>query len=281
MTNKAKIFLKIVLGCVLYALGISVFLQPNLIAPGGFSGIAVILNHITQIKTGTIMLILNIPVAVIGYKKLGKEFMGKTIFCVILSSIFMNIFTIFIDFEVEPLIASIYGGILIGAGIGLCFSVDSSTGGTDIITRIIRNYKPHLSLGQIMILLDIIVIILGVFVFKDINVALYAIITIYISSKLIDSVIEGPDLAKLIYIISNYNEEISLQINEKLKRGSTILYGKGAYTKTTKQVLICAVKRQQIPKIKEIASAIDRECFVIVTDVREVLGYGFKTNKEI
>ena len=271
-----KSILKITLGCILLAFGISVFFQPNAIAPGGFSGIAILINFLTDIPSGTIIMILNVPLAIFGYKILGKRFMISTIYAIICSSLLINIFSTKIVFRTEPLLAAIYGGILLGSGLGLCFSVGSSTGGTDIITRIIRTYKPHLSIGQIMISLDLIVVIASVIVFQKIDSALYSAIALYISSKMIDSVIEGPDLAKLIYIISDYNEEIGKEIGTKIVRGSTLLNGSGTYTKAAKNVLICAVRRNQIPAVKEIASTIDSNCFMIVTDVREVLGHGFK-----
>lgn len=275
-----KIYLKavpkVVLGCFLYAFGLSVFLQPNSIAPGGFAGISILLNHITGIPTGTAILIMNIPLWIIAYSRLGRYFMIVTIGAVLFSSQVINILNLSVSFDTDPLLACIYGGILVGLGLGFVFSTGASTGGSDIITRLIQLSKPHMSLGQIMLSLDCVVIILSAVVFNDINVSLYAIITLYISSKVIDSVIDGPDLAKLVYIISEKNDEIGSEIGQKLIRGSTLLSGTGSYTKVSRTVLMCAMRRQQIPQCKQIASEIDPNAFMIVTDVREVLGYGFK-----
>lgn len=276
MNEILKDLAKCTLGCLLYAVGISVFLQPNEIAPGGFSGMAVIINYLTDIKTGTLILLFNIPISIIGYKKLGRHFMMITIYAVIVSSIMMNFLEKIEVLETEPLLGALYGGICLGIGLGLNFSVGGSTGGSDIIIKLVRKSKPHLSLGQIVIYTDIFVVALSSLVFGTLNSALYATISIWISSKVIDSVLEGPDLAKLVYIISDKNPEIALEICSTIKRGVTLLKGTGAYTNDDKNVIICAVRRQQLPQIKKIASSIDEHSFMIVTDVREVLGYGFK-----
>ncbi|MFI3115597.1 MAG: YitT family protein [Clostridia bacterium] len=267
---------KCTLGALLYAIGISVFLQPNSIAPGGFSGMAVIINHLTNIPTGTLIILLNIPISIIGYKKLGRRFMVITIYAVVVSSIIMNILDNSIAFETEPLIGALYGGVCLGIGLGINFSIGASTGGSDIITKLVRLSYPHLSLGQIVIFTDIFVVALSALVFGTLNSALYATIVIWISSKVIDSVLEGPDLAKLIYIISDKNAEIASEICSTKKRGVTLLKGTGAYTNENKNVIMCAVRRQELPQIKKIASSIDEHSFMIVTDVREVLGQGFK-----
>ena len=276
MKNLLKNMSYITFGCVLYSIGIAVFLQPNSIAPGGFSGIAIIADYLTGIPAGTVMFTLNIPVFFVAYKKLGKYFVITTIYAVIFSSFLINILPQFIKIDTEPLLAAIYGGIFLGLGLGFIFTVESSTGGTDVISRIVRLYKPHLSLGQIMIFVDMTVVIFGIIAFKNINSGLYAIITLYITTKVIDSVIEGQDLAKLVYIISNQNDEIATEIGKTLIRGSTMLSARGSYTKIEKNVLMCAVRRHQIPKVKEIALKYDEQSFMIVTDVREVLGHGFK-----
>ena len=276
MKNLLKNILYITFGCVLYSIGIAVFLQPNTIAPGGFSGIAIIIDYLTGVPAGTVMFALNIPVFFVAYKKLGKYFVITTIYAVIFSSFLINVLPQFIKIDSEPLLAAIYGGIFLGLGLGFVFTVESSTGGTDVISRIVRLYKPHLSLGQIMIFVDMTVVISGIIAFKNINSGLYAIITLYIATKVIDSVIEGQDLAKLVYIISDKNDEIATEIGTKLIRGSTMLSARGSYTKIEKNVLMCAVRRHQIPKVKEIALKYDEQSFMIVTDVREVLGHGFK-----
>ncbi|MFI3226300.1 MAG: YitT family protein [Clostridia bacterium] len=280
MNKLLKELVKVTIGCFLYAIGISVFFQPNEIAPGGFSGMAVIVNYLTNVPTGTLLLIFNIPISIVGYKKLGRHFMILTIYAIVVSSVMMNILEQYVVFETEPLLGSLYGGITVGLGLGLSFSVGGSTGGTDIITRLIHKKYPHLGLGQIMILLDLVVVTLGAIVFGTIHSALYASVGLWISSKLIDSVIEGPDLAKLVYIISDHNEQIANEICTKLNRGATLLNGTGAYTKENKNVIICAVRRQQIPRLKRLASEIDDNSFMIVTDVREVLGDGFKLSSK-
>lgn len=278
-----KLFINLLLlsiGCLSYAIGLGVFLQPNSIAPGGFSGIAIILNFMFGLPTGAMLFAMNIPAFLVAYRKLGRYFVLTTIYAVMLSSFFIDFIPQYFTVKSDPILSSIYGGLFLGFGLGINFRVGSSTGSTDIITRIIRLYKPHMSLGQLMILIDVLVVISGVIALGDIDMGLYAIIVLYITSKVIDTVIEGPDLAKLIYIISDKNEEIGQEIGQKLTRGSTLLNGEGVYTKTERKVLMCAVRRHQIPIIKEIALSYDERAFMIVTDVHEVLGYGFKLKGE-
>lgn len=271
-----KKFLKCLIGCTIYALGLIVFLQPQAIAPGGFSGLGIIANHLLGIPVGTVMICLNIPLAVIGFIKLGRQFMLWTIASIVYSSALINILEPYITLQTDPLLAAVYGGVLLGLGLGMVFSVDSSTGGTDIITRIIRIYRPNMSLGQIMVMLDVFVIGLSIIMFHSLDSGLYAFIAIYISSKMIDRVIEGPDLAKLVYIVSDKHQEIADAVSEKLVRGSTFLHGTGSYTGAERKVLMCAVRRHQLHELKTIASEIDQDSFMILTDVREVLGFGFK-----
>lgn len=272
-----KKFLKCLVGCTLYAIGLTCFLQPQSIAPGGFSGLGIIANHILGIPVGTVIICLNIPVAIIGFIKLGRSFMLWTMGSIIYSSALINLLEpIVTEFKTDPLLAAVYGGVLIGLGLGLVFSVDSSTGGTDVVTRIIRLYRPDMSLGQIMVILDVIVIGVSIVMFKSLDSGLYAFIAIYLCSKMIDRVIEGPDLAKLVYIVSDKHQEIADAISAKLVRGSTFLHGSGSYTGAERMVLMCAVRRHQLPELKRIASEIDENSFMILTDVREVLGFGFK-----
>lgn len=269
-------FIKMTIGCLIFAVGVSVFVQPNSIAMGGVSGLAIILNYVTDIPTGTLIIIFNIPLAILGLIKLGHYFMIKTIYVVMLSSVTMNFLEANVSFETEPLLGALFGGIIIGVGCGITFSVGASSGGMDIIAKVVRQKYPHFSLGQINLFIDIGIVTLSAVVFGSINSALYSAIVTYIMSRMVDAVIEGPDHAKMVYIISNNNDEIANEICNKLSRGATLLNGTGAYTKTDRSVIMCAVRRQQIPTVKKMVSSIDDNAFMIVTDVKEVLGYGFK-----
>ncbi len=269
----------IIIGSSLYATSLSFFLEPYNIAPGGFTGISVIINFMTGLPSGTLLSVMNVPLYFIAFKKLGKFFAITTIFTVTIASVLIDMLARFYEDNpiiLEPFLATVFGGILLGLGLGLVFSVGSSTGGTDIITKVIQVSKPHLSLGQIMMFIDIFVVVWSAFVFGSIENALYATIAIYISTRVIDMVIEGPDNAKMVYIISDYNEIIAKKIVSDINRGATLLEGHGAYTSARKNVIICAMRIKEIPAIKKIVIDIDPNAFLIVSDVREVLGHGFK-----
>lgn len=278
MKNIIKEFLVTTIGATLFAAGFSLFLQPHSIAPGGLVGVSVIVHYLTEIPSGAFIFAMNIPLWILAYTKIGKRFTLTTMYSVTISSFLIDFFAL-INLETEPLLASIYGGILLGLGLGMIFAIGGSTGGTDIITRLIQLYNPHLSIGQVMIFVDLSIVLSGVIIFRSINKGLYAIIALSIMSKVIDMVIEGPDNAKMVYIISDKNEEIAQKIIEEVQRGATILDGHGAYTKAHKNVIICALKVKQIPVMKEVVIKIDPTAFMIVTDVREVLGDGFKLGK--
>lgn len=276
MKELATKLLRISLAAVLYAIGFSVFFEPNNIAPGGFTGISMLISYVTGGQTGVILMCMNIPLWLIAYRKLGKYFMLSTIYAVTLTSALFDVIGSNFAFETDPLLAAIYGAIFFGLGLGIIFAEGSSTGGSDIITQLVRIVKPHMSIGQVMLILDFFVVVASIIVFKNINNGLYTVIALYIVTKIIDMVIEGPDGAKLVYIISKKNDEIAIGIVNDVGRGATILDGHGAYTKEAKDVIMCALRVKQIPELKRRVSEIDNEAFMIVTDVKEVLGHGFK-----
>lgn len=270
-----RIFL-IIIGCALAGFGTANFLLPNQISSGGFAGIATIIYYFFNIKMGTTIIILNLPIFIIGYIKFGKTFILKTIFATFLYSKSIDLFSM-LDFGTEDrFLGSIYGGILIGIGLALVFKADSSTGGTDLIAYIAQDYNINVKMSKIIVFIDIFVVIANLIAFKEIEIGLYSAITIYISGKMIDVVFEGINFSKIIYIISDHHEEIMEIINKEIKKGATALYGRGSFTGKNRMVIMCVSKRRDIDKIKNISRKIDKNSFIIIADAREVYGLGFK-----
>lgn len=268
--------LVIILGCILIAFGTSCFLLPNKLSSGGFSGIATIIYYFYNIPMGTTILILNIPIFIWAYFKLGKEFIFKTIIATILYSKFIDIFENVKLFVQDFFLASIYGGIFIGLGLALVFKVNASTGGSDLLAHLTKQYNKEISVGKILVFLDVFIVSINLIAFGDIEIGLYSAIAIYLSGKMIDFVFEGINFCKIIYIISDKYEEIMKAIREKADRGATGLYGKGAFSNKEKTIIMCVTKRRDIMMIKNIANGIDKKAFIVITDAREVYGLGFK-----
>jgi len=270
-------YLLIIVGSVITAISINMFLVPNKIAPGGVSGIATVLYYLFGFPVGTTMLVLNIPLFILGIRHLGGVFGVKTLFSTVVLSVVVDLTTFLPVLTREPLLASIYGGIIMGAGLGLVFRSGATTGGTDLAAKIIHKFIPFLTLGQLLLAVDFTVIVFAAVVFKDYDLALYAIVTLFVSSQVIDGLLEGVNFAKAVFIISNKSKFIAERIMKDLDRGVTGLDGTGMYTGQDKTVLMCVLRRPEIPVLKSIVREIDKNAFIILTDVREVLGEGFKT----
>ena len=266
----------IIIGCSLAGFGVSNFLLPNQLSSGGFAGIATVFYYLFDIPMGTIIIIMNIPIFIWGYLKTGKDFILKTICATMLYSFFIDLFENILFIE-DKFLSCIYGGGLIGGGLALVFKSNASTGGTDLIAHIVQNYNSQIKISSMMVIIDIIVVIFNVIVFGELEIGLYSTITIFIIGKMIDIVFEGIDFCKIIYIISEKHDEIMKEINGKLQRGATALYGKGSFTNQNKMVIMCVSKRRDLEIIKQMSKRIDPKSFIIITDAREVIGLGFKT----
>jgi len=266
----------IVLGSILMTISVNSFLLPNQLSSGGFSGIATILYYFYSWPVGTVIFILNIPLFIWSFFKLGRIFIVKTIITIVIYSVLLNSNEGRFILTHDKLLASIYGGACLGLGMSLNFIAGSSSGGTDILANIIKNGKNSFNLSELILIIDAVIILANVIIFKNIEIVLYSMLAIYISSKVIDIAFEGIYFSKAIYIISDKSEEISKHIIKEIGRGVTGLDGRGMYTQKEKLVLLCVTNRRHIPKIKEIAKAIDKNCFIIIYNVREVYGEGFK-----
>lgn len=266
----------ILLGVFLTAVGLDMFLVPNKIAAGGVSGIATIIYYVAHFPVGVTMLAINVPLFLLGIKQLGLQFAIRSLFGTITLSLMIDLLAPVLPVPTHnPLLASIYGGIITGVGIGIVFRSKGTTGGTDLAAAIINNYM-KLSVGVVLFVIDASVILAAGVAFKSAELALYALITVFLTSRVIDIVLEGFSYAKAALIISEKPEEVSQIIMDKLDRGVTALKGKGMFTGSDKDVILSVVTRSEIAVLKEYVHQIDPHAFVILTDVHEVLGEGFK-----
>ena len=262
---------------LLYSVSVSFFLDPNSLAPGGVTGIAIILNRLTGLATGTWLLIINIPILAIGTWKFGLRFILSTMYCTAMTSLFVNLLAPIGAVTTDPFLAALVGGSLMAVGLGLVFKAGATTGGTDIIIKLLRLKFPHLKTGSLFLVTDAVIVTLSAFVFKDIDVALYAGVVVVINSVLLDVVLYGRDGAKLMFIISDKYEAITKRLLEDLDIGATHISGSGAYSGKSKNVIMCVIKKQLSPKAEEIVREEDPASFLIVTGATEIFGEGYKS----
>lgn len=270
-------YLFITLGCALYAFGFNCFYQSNNLSVGGFTGVAQILNFfLPALPIGTTALVMNIPILFLAWKKQGPKLLFGTIYAITMSSLMIDglnyAFGLFP--AMDPLLAGLYGGVAVGAAVGILMLKGATTGGTELLARLLKYVMPNLSIGKLCLIVDVIVVIIYAVVFKSVDNALYGIISMYVFSIAVDMVVYGSNNAKVAYIISNHSDAITQKLLD-MELGITLLNGKGAFTGDEKKVALCAVKRSQIVAIKAAVTEIDPNAFIIVCEAHEVLGEGF------
>lgn len=269
--------IKVVLATCLYSAGVALFLDPNNLAPGGVTGVSILLNRLIHVETGTLILVLNIPLLLVAWKKFGWRFVTGTLSALVLISVFTNIFEYLEPVTNDMLLAAVAGGICIAVGLGIVLKSGLTTGGTDIVVRLLRLKHPHIKTGSLFLIVDLIVISGSLLVFRDFEKAMYAVIAIMITSWVLDLVLYGKDEAKLIYIISDEPDKIARQFMEELDMGVTYLEGTGAYTDKKKKIIMCVVKKRIAPKVEEVVKLVDSNAFMIVTSASEIFGEGYKS----
>ena len=261
---------------MLYGAGVSLFLDPNNLAPGGVTGISVILNRLSGIVTGTIYLLINIPIVLLGIWKFGFRFMGKTAYAIVLTSWATNVLSSKGAATDDPLLAALAGSILMALGIGLVFRAGATTGGMDIIIKLLKRRFRHLKTGFLYQCTDILIVGISGLVFQNLNTALYALIAVLVSGAALDYVLYGGDEAKMIYIITEKPEEIGRRIMKEVDAGVTYLQGSGGWTGEEKQVIFCVVRRVHGPQVEELVKEEDPSAFMIITSASEIYGEGYK-----
>ena len=276
-------YVVIALGTLLMSLGIVIFLSPNKIAAGGVSGLAIVIHHIGGLPIGLTMLVFNIPLFLLGVKFLGKRFGIRTLFGMLVYSLATDFFDKVLHLQAitdHPLLASLYGGLIVGVGLGFVFKYQASTGGSDIIAQIFSN-KGILTAGATFILIDFFVISLAGFFFKGVEYALWGFIALYVSSKVVDVIISGMGYIKSCFVITDKPEKIKEEIYKRMNRGVTYFKGTGAYEKTAKNIIFTTVTRREVAKLRDIVKEIDPDAFVTIQQVHQVMGKGFKEQQNI
>ena len=266
-------------GGMIYSVAVLLFLTENEISPGGLTGIATILNYLFSLPIGTVVFILNIPLLAAGFIKFGGIFIAKTAVATAVMSLTLDVSGLFMPkMKIDPILAALFGGLLMGLGISLFMLRGATTGGTDIIAKLINRKFPHLTVGRLMLAADAAVVGLSALVYKNVESALYAVIAIYASSRVMDLILYGADRGKIIYVITDNAKELSDSIMSLINRGVTLLEVTGAYTGTKRQMLMCTVRRNEVAAVCRLATSCDKNAFIIVGEAGEVLGEGFKRN---
>ena len=264
------------IGSTLFALGFAMFLIPNDINTGGISGLAMILRELLGFGSiGTLTLVMNIPLFLIGGVKIGKRFFAGSLIGMVLSSVLIDLFALIPFATPEPLIGGLYGGVLCGAGLGLVFMAGASTGGSDILVRLLKKRYRNLPIGSISMMFDAMVVLLTGLVFRDISKALYSGVVVFVCGQVIDAVVYRFDYSRVALIISKEHEKIAKAISDQLDRGATYLHGAGSYTHQNIEVVLAVVRKGQLAELKELVMDIDENAFVIVQEAHQVLGDGF------
>ncbi|WP_024622539.1 YitT family protein [Metaclostridioides mangenotii] len=270
----------LVVGCFLMAASLNLFFNPHSIAPGGLTGLAVVINTISPIPLWVVNLVLNIPLFVLAYKILNRKDCIKTVLGILLLTLALKLTDnlAMLDVTNDIILAIISGSILMGFGHGLIFRINGTTGGTDLIGLLLNKYIPSLSVPVLMGVVDSVVVALSGIVTGKIEIALYSTLALYIIVKMSDLMIEGFDYSKSFMIISDKYKDINQIIMEDLERGATILNGEGAYTGSDKKVILVVVAKKEVVKLKKLVKEIDPNSFIIITDIHEAVGNGFKMN---
>lgn len=275
-------FLIITLGAACFAVGFIWFYQPNDIASGGLTGIAQLINHIfPHIPVGVTVIVLNIPLFILGWKLIGGKLLVGSLWAMFISSIIIDAITPLPFWQpMDPMLASIFGGVSMGLSLGLIIQQGSTTGGTDLLARLLKLKLAWLPMGKLLLIIDAVVIVGVAIAFRTLNTMLYGIVAMYIASLVMDGVLYGLDNAKVAYIISDSNDEISRMLVHDLDKGVTIIPGSGGYSGAEKKVLMCAFKQKEIAVIKAAVKEVDPDAFLIVCNAHEILGEGFRTYKK-
>ena len=266
-----------ILGSTLFALGFALFLAPNSINTGGISGLAMVLVEVLGIgSVGSLSILVNLPLFVLGGLKIGRRFFAGSLLGMLLSSVLIDAFSGLSFATPEPLLGVLYGGVICGLGLGVVFVSGTSTGGSDILVRLLKLRYRNVPIGQISLVFDGMVVVLTGIAFQDVSKALYSGVTVFLCGKMVDAVVYKFDYSKVALIISPAYEAIAEQIGKKLDRGATFLHAEGSYSGNSTKVVLVAVKKQQLAELTELVSELDPDAFIIVQEAHQVLGDGFK-----
>ncbi len=278
LTRMVRDYTWIFLGSVLYSLSFDWFYVPNQIGFGGLTALGMILNHLSPaIPIGTVVLVLNIPIFILGWKFLGGHTLVSSLFAMAATSVLVDLIAAIYTFPpMDPMLAAVFGGVSLGASLGMIFSKGATTGGTDLIARLLKLPFAWLPMGKLLLAVDLSMLLAVSIAFRSMESAMYGIISLYISTLVMDMVLYGLDQSKVAYIVTARPQEIAAEIDRQMDRGATFLHGEGSFSREEKLVLMCAFKQKQIVPLKALVHELDPEAFLIVCDAHEVLGQGFR-----
>ena len=274
----ARDYIWIALGSILYSISFDWFYVPNQLGFGGLTALGMILNHwASAIPIGTVVLVLNIPIFILGWKFLGGHTLVSSLFAMVATSVLVDLFAAMYTFPaMDPMLAAIFGGVSLGISLGMIFSRGSTTGGTDLIARLLKLPFAWLPIGKLVMVVDLAMLLSVAVAFRSVESAMYGIIALYISTVVMDGMLYGMDRSKVAYIITSNPRPMAAEIDKHLDRGTTFLHGEGSFSGQDKLVLMCAFKQRQIVELKALVHELDPEAFLIVCDAHEVLGQGFR-----
>lgn len=270
-------YFKITIASIIYGAGVSLFLDPNTLITGGVTGISMVLHKLTGLETGTGILLINLPILLLSVIWFGWQFTASTIYCIAVCSIATNYLGLLTPLSKDPLVASVLGGGLLALGLGIVFREGTTTGGTDIIVKILRIRYPHLKTGTLLFMVDLIILLMAAFTLQQLNNVVYGGISAIVTSHMLDVILYGADEARLLFVISDSHETIKGVLLQKLHVGVTCLNGKGAYLEKPKEIILCVVKKQIAPKAVDLIKQEDPYAFVIISSASEIYGLGYKS----
>ncbi len=284
MRKKVKEFLKdiiyYIVGGSIYSVAVTSFLSANEISPGGVTGVATLLNYLAALPIGAMVFIINIPLFLIAFLKLGKDFILKTAVATTVVSVLLDVFALVLAVpKIDLILASVFGGTLMGVGISVIMLRGSSTGGVEIVAKLCGVKYPYISMGRLMLLIDFMVVLISAIVYKNVQSALYSTVALYACSKIMDLILYGADKGKVIYIISSKPQDIVQDILNKVGRGATLIDIRGGYTGQNKQMIMCTVRRNQVHEVYGVVKHYDNGAFIVVSEAGEIIGEGFKAIK--
>ena len=267
-----------VAGSALYAMSVNIFTAPNHIAPGGVTGVATLLNYIWHfLPIGTVMLLLNVPLLIAAWRHLGLSFTVRTAIVTVLVSVIIDATEPFLPaFRGDQMLTALFGGVLSGAGLGLIFMRGATTGGSEVVARLLEQRLPHVPIGRLILFVDAVVIVASAVVYRQVEAALYATVLVYVSTTVMDGLIYGSHKSRMLFIMTEREQEIAAAVLERLHRGVTMLDATGAYTGERRRVLLCAVRPSEVYELRTLVRDLDPKAFIIVTTSDEVLGEGFR-----
>lgn len=283
--RQIKKYVLIVLGCAVYGIGFQFFCFPNRIISGGVMGIAMIINALSGLPVGVLTILMNVPLFLVAWKHFGLDFLIGSLVGMLLMSVFVDLLAVTgYSATSDPMLGAVIGGVLKGAGMGLVFCTGATTGGMDIVVKFLRQRYNHLNFGTLMLVIDVSVIVLYALILSAHNYesAMYSLIAMFVSTKVIDLLLYGLDNSCICYIISGNSEALIREITSgRMHRGVTVLEGEGAYSHQKKHVIMCVIKRNQIPEVRRLVRSVDEHAFVIMMDAKNVFGNGFGNIAEV